>query len=271
MAPQSTENKRRKSKRPARYDETETKDSEGEVKGKLKKTEPESDGIKEMFQDILKELKELKSTNENVRRETREELKLLREDMEKRDKHRENEHTSLEGRVNNIENKTQEKISALEDQIKLLTDQEEYRMRKDRKNNIVVKDKDLKAGGENRNETTAKTVEILQKVDASTEITEVTYIGMDKDQRGIVRVTCRSFEDKMKILKNKASLRGQDTYIDSDLTKKERDIQSRLRQLAKVEREKGNNEVRVGYQKILLGGQWTQWKDLNKNDESTKN
>ena len=89
------------------------------------------------------------------------------------------------------------------------------------------------------------------------------YIGKDKQNRGITRVTFKNFEDKLKIMRNKSKLRGQDIYIDSDLTKAEREIQGILRQRAREEREKGDTEAKVGYQKILLRGQWVAWKDIN--------
>ena len=54
---------------------------------------------------------------------------------------------------------------------------------------------------------------------------------------------------------------GQD--IDDDLTKDGRSIYVALRQRARTEREKGNDEVRVGYQKILLNGQWVPWGNLD--------
>jgi hypothetical protein len=58
-------------------------------------------------------------------------------------------------------------------------------------------------------------------------------------------------------------LKGQDIYIDDDLTKSEREIKKTLRKKGREEREKGNNEVKVGYQKIFINGNRIYWKDLN--------
>ena len=88
-------------------------------------------------------------------------------------------------------------------------------------------------------------------------------IGQDNLKRDLVRVTFKNFEDKLRVVKNKATLRGQDIFIDDDLTKDERSIQAALRQRARTEREKGNDEVRVGYQKILLNDQWVPWVNLD--------
>ena len=116
-------------------------------------------------------------------------------------------------------------------------------------------------GEENSIET--KTKEILSKINAEVMAEKIMYIGKDKQNRGITRVTFNKFEDKLKIMRNKSKLRGQDIYIDSELTKAEREIQGILRQRAREEREKGDTEAKVGYQKILLRGQWVAWKDIN--------
>ena len=52
------------------------------------------------------------------------------------------------------------------------------------------------------------------------------------------------------------------SYIDDDLTVNEREIQSNLRNIAREERAKGN-EVKVGYQKIMINNQWVNWNTLS--------
>lgn len=59
-------------------------------------------------------------------------------------------------------------------------------------------------------------------------------------------------------MKNKHKLKGQECYIDDDMTNKEREIQAVLRKRAREEREKGNT-VKVGYQKIMINNQWENW------------
>lgn len=108
-----------------------------------------------------------------------------------------------------------------------------------------------------------KTKEILSQIDEEIIAEKMVYIGKDKQNRGIARVTFKNFDDKLQIMRNKSKLRGSDTYIDNDLTRGEREIQSVLRQRAREEREKGDTEAKVGYQKILMRGQWVTWKDLN--------
>ena len=54
-------------------------------------------------------------------------------------------------------------------------------------------------------------------------------------------------------MKNKSNLHGEDTIIDNDMTRIEREIQKAIRSHAKEGREKGNT-AKVGYQKILTNG-----------------
>lgn len=44
--------------------------------------------------------------------------------------------------------------------------------------------------------------------------------------------------EKLKILKEKSKLRGKDIYIDSEVTYKERNVQKRIRVIAREERTK---------------------------------
>ena len=218
--------------------------------------------IKDMFSEILTELKTMKKQNEEFREETREEIKSIKEELRKRDDKWEEMQEGLEVKIANADNMTQQKIMSLAEKIKALEEQEEQRTKRERKNNIIIKSKAVVFEKDAKVEMETKVREILNKIDTEVVAVNMMYIGKDRQDRGMARVTFKCFEDKIKIVKNKSILRGQDTYIDDDLTKKEREIQAVLRQRAREEREKGDNEARVGYQKILLQGQWVNWKDL---------
>lgn len=56
-------------------------------------------------------------------------------------------------------------------------------------------------------------------------------------------------------------------FIDDDLTKKEREIQKKIRETADKERKKGN-KTRMGYQKLEVNGVWMKWQ---KNEDEFKN
>ena len=148
-----------------------------------------------------------------------------------------------EEKINNLENKlmdeirkTNEELNGIRDKIQDLENQEEQRSKRERKNNIVIKCTDMAPDEENSIET--KTKEILSKINAEVMAEKIMYIGKDKQNRGIPRLTFNKFEDKQKIMRNKSKLRGQDIYIDSDLTKAEREIQSTKTESERRKRER---------------------------------
>ncbi|KAK9744337.1 hypothetical protein QE152_g7851 [Popillia japonica] len=82
--------------------------------------------------------------------------------------------------------------------------------------------------------------------------------------------TVGNWEEKRLIMSNKQKLKGKRVYIDYDLTKKEREIQGRLIEVAKAERNRGK-QVRVGYQKISVEGKWMRWGVDIGTEENEKN
>ena len=75
--------------------------------------------------------------------------------------------------------------------------------------------------------------------------------------------------DKLTILKEKAKLKGRDIFIDSELSKTEREIQKCIRDVARIEKEKGT-KIQVGYQKLNVNGQMMKWNHANKKLEMVK-
>lgn len=67
-------------------------------------------------------------------------------------------------------------------------------------------------------------------------------------ERKIILTGLDSWETKQEVMKNKSKLKGSSIYIDNDLTRKERDIQGNLVEIAKEEVKKGNR-VRIGFRK----------------------
>lgn len=49
--------------------------------------------------------------------------------------------------------------------------------------------------------------------------------------------------------------------IEDDLTRKEREIQQKLREMAREGKEKGDNNIKVGYKKIYLKDKWYRWNE----------
>lgn len=60
-----------------------------------------------------------------------------------------------------------------------------------------------------------------------------------------------SWEQKREVMEKKINLE-KGIRIEDDLTKKEREIQEKLWNMAREEREKGDDKIRVEYKKIFL-------------------
>lgn len=77
-------------------------------------------------------------------------------------------------------------------------------------------------------------------------------------KKGIV-VIVEEWEMKRNVMMKKKNL-DKGIYIDDDLTRREREIQERLRRMAREEKEKGK-EVKIGYKKISVNGKWFKWNE----------
>ena len=215
--------------------------------------------IKTMFSNILTELKTLKEQNETFRNETKKDIEELKAEIKGIDKNMMERCGSLETKINYVENNTNEKITQMEREITRIQEAEERRQRREKRNNIVVKSKEIDKASPP--ELVEKVKAIIQKTENNIEISNAIYIGKNSMDMGLIRVELRCLEDKIAIMKNKNKLQGTDIYIDDDLTKQEREIQRTLRMRAREEREKGN-EARVGYQKLMINNNWVNWKEL---------
>ena len=54
-------------------------------------------------------------------------------------------------------------------------------------------------------------------------------------------------------MREKSKQRGKNIFIDHDMTKKESEVQRKLRERAREEREKGKR-VKIGYRKLIVEG-----------------
>lgn len=61
-------------------------------------------------------------------------------------------------------------------------------------------------------------------------------------------------------MKEKHNLRDSKIYIDDDLTKREREIQQKIREKMRQEKNKGNNAV-MGYKKLIVNGEKWIWSE----------
>ena len=59
--------------------------------------------------------------------------------------------------------------------------------------------------------------------------------------------------------------KGSKIYINHDLSREDRDVQSKLREIARQERKQGA-EVRLGFRKIRINGNWIKWEQRRENN-----
>lgn len=188
-------------------------------------TTSEMDSIKDMMKEILGEIK-------GMRQEFKEEVKQLKKENENLYK----KITSLENRVRMIENEN-------------------------RKDNIVIKGLTTKKQGQLQCEDIENF--IANKLKTNVKILSVTEIKQKTDQQMVV-VKCESFEQKRQIMRNKNKLKGTECYLEDDLTKEDRKIQTILRHKVKEERSKGKN-VKMGYRKIVINNEIWDWNEEENN------
>jgi len=81
-----------------------------------------------------------------------------------------------------------------------------------------------------------------------------------RGSKEIIIAEINKWEQKNNVMKKKNKLK-KGIIIENDLTRKEREIQRRLKELAREEREKGDGRVKVGYKKIYMRGKWHSWNE----------
>lgn len=207
--------------------------------------------------DLLIDLvKALKSDTQQIRKEQeecRQEIKKIRDDNK-----------AL--REENQELKTENK----EIKVKLgeLSGKIEWLEKEKKKNNVVVMG--LKIDTKDPNELKETMESMMQKeLEVEVKVKMAHKLGE--------RVCLVEFEremDKVIVMKNKHKLKNNTSekiYINDDMTKKEKEKERQIRNLARVEKDKGK-EVKVGYNKITINGIEYKWNTgKEKLEEVTKN
>ncbi|KAK9687718.1 hypothetical protein QE152_g36074 [Popillia japonica] len=84
--------------------------------------------------------------------------------------------------------------------------------------------------------------------------------GAGKISDKVYVIETEDMTDKLNILKHKKDLRKltDRIYINTDLTKREREIQKELQKLASEERRNGNT-VKIGYKKLIINDEEWSW------------
>lgn len=127
--------------------------------------------------------------------------------------------------------------------------------RRERRKNMIIKGIEIQ--GKNIKEEIEEWIK--EKLGTVQTIKKAEKLVLDTNKRGKriegVLIRMQDLEKKREIMINRKNLKGTNIFIDDDLTKKEREIQKKIRERAEEERKKGNR-TRIGYQKLEINGVW---------------
>jgi hypothetical protein len=195
------------------------------------------EAIKNMEKNMQKGFEDQKSEITKLR----DEITKLKEDAQKKEKEWKEEKAILEDRITKQEEKLERK------------EKQEIR------NNIVIKNIKFKSATIKEEVKTF----IQQKLETDVEVIDTIEIN---DNMTIVKL--ENWEQKKQVMKNKSKLRGEKIYIDGELTRREREIQKKIVEVAK-DKIKNGDKAKVGYKKLILNGKVYIWDE--KKSRLTKN
>lgn len=99
-----------------------------------------------------------------------------------------------------------------------------------------------------------------QEMKLRVQVKKAMGLRREDNSGGAMLVVMGSLEEKQKVMRNRALLKGSRIYVDDDLTKTERGIHKKIWQQAKEEEAKGN-WVKRGYMKLVVNGQCWRWNE----------
>ena len=172
--------------------------------------------------------------------ESKEENRKLREELRERDERWGVERREMSNRILKLEQKIK---------------QQERLMRK---NNIVIRGVKF-----NENLNVEEQVEnfLLKELNIKVRVNEV-YSRETKNKDKVNVVKMSKLIDKINVMRNKNKLKGQQVYIEDQLTEKESEIQFQIRKRAREEQATGKR-VKVGYMKLCINGVWFRWDEVD--------
>lgn len=200
---------------------------------------------------VLKEIEELRKQfgtrmdqMENEMKENRKtylmEIMTLRKDMEDERKTREEE-------FRREKEEWKEERRHLEGRIKTLEVSHERREREERKKNIVITG--VQFNESNLRDESTKFFKDKLNIDVGVQSAHSIKITND---RKLTIISLENREQKIEIMKKKKEL-DRGIYVEDDLTRKERNIQKLIRDMARDLRSQGK-DARVGYMKMYVDG-----------------
>lgn len=155
--------------------------------------------------------------------------------------------------------KNQEKTDKLEDKVLILEGKLEKYEKEKKANNVVIKNMPIEGL------VTQRKVEdfLMKELKIPVEVTDAFKIGKIPGKEVIV-AKLKDRSQKIKVMENKNKLKGTRTYIESDLTSFEKEIQDKIWDHARDDMKDGRR-VRVGFQRLYRDGKTYIW-DKKAND-----
>jgi len=152
-----------------------------------------------------------------------------------------------------LENKIEQRFKEKMDKTKEIEMQKvktiiENQERIERKNNIVIMR--LENSSKNAKDRAIEFFKEKLEIQIEDKVKWVKEVGINKK---LILVSLKDWEDKQEVMGEKGQLKGTKIYINHDLSREDRDIQCKLKEIAKQEREQGA-EVKLGFRKIRING-----------------
>lgn len=146
-------------------------------------------------------------------------------------------------------------VEAMKKRLEYLEFREESRSRNEKRNNLVLHNIELS--------TKDHKLEVKQflneKLGITVEISEVVLLKT-ANRKQLVVIKVPNDDDRRLILGKRNRLEDSDCYITHDRTKKEREVQKSIMQIAEEEKSRGNNVI-VGYRKLTINGKTKYWRE----------
>lgn len=208
--------------------------------------------------DIKKDMRKKESIWIEERRILTERLSRLEEKREKEENDKKDWRVEIESNIEQIKNGEGNNASiTMLPLIKTLQHKLEISERKEKRNNVIIHG--MQINKKNIKEEVQSLFKTRMHVDEP--IIGVRRIGYPRENfTQTIIVELGSLESKVKLMRQKHTLRGSTIYINDDLTQKERFIQKEITKIAKREEEKGK-VVKIGYQKLVINGKSLKWNE----------
>ncbi|CAG5079351.1 Protein of unknown function [Cotesia congregata] len=148
-----------------------------------------------------------------------------------------------------------------EDRLWELEKWKENKEKEERKNNVMIFGWNVegKIDKEKVTQFIKSEIEVESAVD---DIEEVRSRG--EGEKKMVWIRMKNWEKKKEIMENKSKLKGKKVFIENDRTKKEREEQKELNRRARWAKAEGAKEVKLGFGRLWVDGEWKVWDSKRK-------